>query len=75
MTRKVWAWTSVMAFLGYAIAGKAAIENGLRELTGLVVGAVLGTVIGLALQRLEIAASAGRNDCCKIVTVLINLRA
>jgi membrane protein DedA with SNARE-associated domain len=53
MTRKVWIWISVLAFLGYAIAGKGAIENGLQELTGLVVGAVLGLLIGLALQRYD----------------------
>jgi len=53
MTRKVWIWTSVLAFLGYAIAGKGAIESGLRELVGLLAGAVVGLVIGLVIQRYD----------------------
>jgi membrane protein DedA with SNARE-associated domain len=53
MTRKVWIWTSVLAFLGYAVAGKGAIESGLSELVGLLAGAVLGLIIGLALQRYD----------------------
>ena len=42
-----------MAFLGYAVAGKGAIESGLSELVGLLAGAVLGLIIGLALQRYD----------------------
>jgi NhaP-type Na+/H+ or K+/H+ antiporter len=43
----------VLAFLGYSIAGKRAIESGRSELIGLLAGAVLGLLIGWALQRYD----------------------
>jgi hypothetical protein len=53
MKPKVWIWTAVLAFLGYSIAGKRAIASGRSELIGLLAGAVLGLLIGWALQRYD----------------------
>jgi membrane protein DedA with SNARE-associated domain len=53
MKPKVWIWTGVLAFLGYSIAAKTAIENTSHEVEGLVVGASLGFLIGWGLQRYD----------------------
>jgi len=50
MKRKVWIWTLLLAFLGYSIATKGAIENMRNELIGLITGGALGLVIGWGLQ-------------------------
>lgn len=50
MKPKVWIWTAVLAFLGYSIASKSAIENTRNEIVGLTMGAALGFVIGWGLQ-------------------------
>jgi membrane protein DedA with SNARE-associated domain len=50
MKLKVWIWTAVLAFLGYSIATKGAIENMRHELIGLIGGGALGLVIGWGLQ-------------------------
>jgi NhaP-type Na+/H+ or K+/H+ antiporter len=51
MKTKVWIWTGILAFLGYLVAGKSAIENARSEIIGLLAGAVLGFAMGWALQR------------------------
>ena len=50
MKPKVWIWTGVLAFLGYAIGGKSAIENMKSELFGVLIGAAVGFLVGLGLQ-------------------------
>jgi hypothetical protein len=53
MKPKVWIWTAVLAFLGYSVAGKSAVESGRSEIMGMLAGAVLGFLIGWALQRYD----------------------
>ena len=53
MKLKVWIWTGVLAFLGYSVAAKAAIENMPNELIGLVAGGASGFVIGWGLQSYD----------------------
>jgi len=53
MKPKVWIWTGVLAFLGYSIAAKTAIENISHELMGLFAGGGLGFLIGWGLQRYD----------------------
>ena len=53
MKLKIWIWTGVLAFLGYSIGAKGAIENNADELIGLIGGAALGFVIGWSLQRYD----------------------
>ena len=53
MKPKVWIWTAVLAFLGYSIASKGAIENARNEPIGLAMGAAPGFVIGWGLQSYD----------------------
>jgi membrane protein DedA with SNARE-associated domain len=48
---RIWIWTAGLAFVGYAIAGKSAIENVQAELIGVFVGAAIGFIIGWTIQR------------------------
>ena len=53
MRPKVWIWTGVLAFLGYSLGAKGAIEKLTDELIGFVAGGALGFVIGWGLQRYD----------------------
>ncbi len=53
MKAKVWIWTGVLAFLGYSIGGKSAVEHMSDELVGAASGAALGFVIGWSLQKYD----------------------
>lgn len=53
MPKKVWIWTVVLAFLGYALEAKGAIESPMRELIGTCLGAALGFFIGWMLHRYD----------------------
>jgi membrane protein DedA with SNARE-associated domain len=50
---KVWIWTAVLAFLGYSLGGKGAIEHPTKELLGAVAGGALGFSIGWGIQRYD----------------------
>lgn len=53
MKLKVWIWTGVLAFLGYSIGAKGAVENIADELIGAIGGGALGFLIGWGLQRYD----------------------
>lgn len=53
MKPKVWIWTAVLAFLGYSLGGKGAIEHPTKELLGAVAGGALGFSIGWGIQRYD----------------------
>ncbi|HEU5399841.1 MAG TPA: hypothetical protein VFU86_00715 [Terriglobales bacterium] len=53
MKPKVWIWTGVLAFLGYAIGGKSAIENITSESFGALIGGAVGFLIGWSLQHYD----------------------
>jgi|GraSoiStandDraft_46_1057282.scaffolds.fasta_scaffold420209_2 hypothetical protein len=53
MKFKTWIWTAVLAFIGYAIETRGAVENLSLELTGAAVGGAIGLCIGIALQRYD----------------------
>lgn len=53
MKPKIWIWTVVLAFLGYSLGGKGAIENVTGELIGTFAGAALGLLIGWSLHRYD----------------------
>ena len=53
MKAKTWIWTAVLAFIGYALEAKGAVENLLLELTGAAVGGAIGFCVGIALQRYD----------------------
>lgn len=48
---RVWIWTAAVAFVGYALAGKSAIENVHAELIAVFGGAALGFMIGWIVQQ------------------------
>lgn len=52
MKPRVWIWTIGLAFVGYALAGRGAIENPVREIGGAALGGAVGFCVGWGLQRL-----------------------
>jgi hypothetical protein len=52
MKLRVWIWTFGLAFVGYALSGRGAVQSPVRETVGAILGAAVGFCVGWGLQRL-----------------------
>jgi len=52
MKVRVWIWTIGLAFVGYMLGTKGAIENPMHMIGYTLIGAIVGFGVGWGLQRL-----------------------
>jgi hypothetical protein len=52
MKLRVWIWTFGLAFVGYALSVRGAVQSPVRETVGAILGAAVGFCVGWGLQRL-----------------------